>query len=195
MVGTDCVHDVRLLAVLLAEFGAKDSVRQLAFLIAHLANVVQQTRALGRFGIEAEFGSHHRAEVRHLAAVLEQVLSVRRAVFHTTHHADQVGVQSVYAQINGGALADLHDFLLDVLANLVHHFLNAGRVDAAVGDQLVQAQAGHFTADRIKAAQDDGLRGVVHDDLNTGSGFQGADVASLAANDAALDVVVLDVED
>ena len=68
------------------------------------------------------------------------------------------------------------------------------RVDAAVDDKLVQGQAGDFAADRIERGQQDGIRGVVHDDLNAGRGLEGADVAALTADDAALDLVTFDRE-
>ena len=67
-------------------------------------------------------------------------------------------------------------------------------MDAAVHHQLVEGQAGHFAADRVEGGKQDGVRGIVHDDFNTGSGFQGADVAALAADDAAFDFIALDGE-
>ncbi len=71
---------------------------------------------------------------------------------------------------------------------------DAGRVDAAVHHQLVEGQAGHFAADRVEGGKQDGVRGIVHDDFYAGSGFQGADVATFAADDAAFDFIALDGE-
>ena len=67
-------------------------------------------------------------------------------------------------------------------------------MDAAVHYQLVKGQAGYLPADRVEGAQKDGVRGVVHHNLHTGSGLQGADVTALTADDAALDLIVLDGE-
>ena len=46
-------------------------------------------------------------------------------------------MQSVYAQVDGGALAHLEDFLVDLLLDLRHNLLNTGRMNASVGHKLV----------------------------------------------------------
>ena len=47
-------------------------------------------------------------------------------------------MQAVDAQIDGRALADLDDLLLDLLLHLGDHLLDAGGMDSAVGDELMQ---------------------------------------------------------
>ena len=170
-------------------------MRQFRFVVGHLADVVQQTCSAGDLGIEAQFGGHDACEVGRLPGVLQQVLTVGRAVFHLADHADQLGVQSVDAQVDRRALAHLDDLLLDLFLDLGHHFLDAGGVDAAVGDELVQGQTRDLAAHGIESRKDDRLGGVIDDDLDARRGLQGADVAALAADDAALDLVALDVED
>ena len=80
------------------------------------------------------------------------------------------------AQVNDRALAGLQDFLVNFPGGLGHHFFDAGRVNAAIRDQLVHTQSRNLTADRVKTADDDGFWGVVHDELDTGGRLQGADV-------------------
>jgi hypothetical protein len=152
VVGTDGVAHIGLLAVLLGQLHAQDGVRQLGFLVGHLADVVQQAGALGGFGIQAQFGGHDGAEVGHLAAVLQQVLAVGAAVLHAAHHADELGMQSVDAQVDAGALARFDDLLLQVLLGLGHDLFDASRVDATILHQLVQGQACHFTANRRRSS-------------------------------------------
>ena len=194
MVGADGVADLGLLLELLGEFHADDCVRQFRFVVGHLADVVQQTCAAGGLGVEAQLGSHDACEVGRFTGVLEQVLAVGRTVFHLTDHADQLGVQSVDTEVDRGALADLDDLLLDLFLDLGHHLLDAGGVDAAVGDQLVQGQTGDLAAHGVESRKDNRLGGVVDDDLDARRGLQSADVAALSADDAALDLVALDVE-
>ena len=86
--------------------------------------------------------------------------------------------------------AGLADLVVHLAAGLLHHFLDAGGMDAAVHDELLQRDAGDLAAHRIERGDDDGLRGVVDDQIDAGGGFEGADVAALAADDAALHVVV-----
>ena len=68
-------------------------------------------------------------------------------------------------------------------------------VDAAVGDELVECEACDFAAYGVESRKDDGLGGIVDDDFDAGCGFQRADVAAFATDDASLDLVALDVED
>ena len=194
VVSTDSVADVRLLLVLLGQLGAIECVWQFGLLIGHLANVVEQTCALRLLGIQAQLTGHHGAEVGRLAGVLQQILAVAGAVFHLTHDADELGVQAVDAEVDGGALAGFHDLFVHLLLHLGHHFLDARGVDAAVGDELVQGQTSYLTAHRVEAADDDGVGGVIDDNLCSGGSFEGTDVAAFATDDAAFHVVVVDVE-
>ena len=155
---------------------------------------MQQACAAGDLGVETQLGSHDACEVGRFTGVLQQVLAVGRTVFHLADHADQFGVQSVDAEVYRRALADLDDLLLDLLLDLGHHLLDAGGVDTSVGDQLVQGQTCDFAAHGVESRKDDRLGGVVDDDLDARRGLQGADIAALAADDAALDLVALDVE-
>ncbi len=65
-------------------------------------------------------------------------------------------------------------------------------MDAAVGDELVQGQAGDLPADRVEAADDDHARRVVDDQVHARGLFEGADVAAFAADDPPLHFVVGD---
>ena len=107
---------------------------------------------------------------------------------------DELQVEPVDAHVDAGALARLQDLVLELLAHLGHHLLDAGRVDTAVDHQLVQRQARHLAADRVEGGQQDGVGCVVHHDLHARGGLQGPDVAALTADDAALDLVVVDRE-
>ena len=78
---------------------------------------------------------------------------------------------------------------------LLEHLLDAGRVDAAVRDEALERDAADLAADRVEAREDDGLGRVVDDQVDAGQLLEGADVAALAADDAALHVVARDVDD
>ncbi len=62
-------------------------------------------------------------------------------------------------------------------------------MDAAVRDELVEGQAGDLAADGLEGRDDDRLGCVVDDEIHARRGLEGADVAPLAADDAALQVV------
>ena len=194
MVGTDGVADFGLLLVLLGELHAQQGVGQVGILFRNLADIVQQAGPFGDSGIQTQFGGHDGADVGHLAGVLEKVLPVGRTVFHPADQADQLHAEPVDAQVDAGAFAGFQDFLFQLLLHLGDDFFDAGRMDAAVDDQLVQGQAGHFAAHRVEGGKEDGVGGVVHHEFHAGRGLQGPDVAALTADDATLDFVVFDRE-
>ena len=91
--------------------------------------------------------------------------------------------------------AGLLDLALDVRARLLDDLFDARRVDAAVLDQAGQGEARDLAAHGVEAAEHDGVGRVVDDQVDAGGGLEGADVAALAADDAALHVVAGDRHD
>ena len=78
---------------------------------------------------------------------------------------------------------------------LVDDLLDPAGMDPAVGDELGEGDPGDLAADGIEARQDDGLRGVVDDQVDAGRLLEGPDVAALAADDPALHLVARQVDD
>ncbi len=62
-------------------------------------------------------------------------------------------------------------------------------MDPAILDELRERQTSHLPADRVEAADEHRLGGVVDDEIDASGLLQGADVAALAADDAALHLV------
>ena len=65
-------------------------------------------------------------------------------------------------------------------------------MNAAVLDELGERQAGDLAPYRVEAGERHGIRCVVDDQVNPGHGFQRADVAALATDDAPLHLLVGD---
>jgi hypothetical protein len=139
--------------------------------------------------LRPELGRHHAGEVADLDRVGEQVLGVRRAHLELAEQPHQLGVDAVQAEVEHRLLAGLAAHLVDVLLGLLHHLLDAGRVDAAVGDQRADRQPRDLAAHRVEARDRDRLGGVVDDHVDAGGGLERADVAALAADQPALHVV------
>ena len=68
-------------------------------------------------------------------------------------------------------------------------------MDAAVGDELGERDAGDLAPHGVEAGQDHRLRRVVDDEVDAGEVLERADVAALAPDDAALHVVGRQVDD
>lgn len=122
--------------------------------------------------------------------MVEHVLAVAGAVAHAAQQLDELGVQAVDIGLEHGALALGLNGGVHLPLGLLHHLLDAGGMDAAVLDELLQGDAGDFPAHRVEAGDGDGLRRVVDDQIHAGHGLQRADVAALAADDAALHLVI-----
>ena len=150
---------------------------------------MQQAGTLGGHNVQAKLGSHHAAQVGNLEGMLEHVLTKRGAVAQSTQSLNDLGVQIVDTGIEGSLFASLAHALLNQVGGLVIHLLDAGRVNAAVSNKVLEGDAGGLATDRIEARKHDGLGGVIDHEVDTGNLLEGADVATLAADDATLEVI------
>jgi len=128
--------------------------------------------------------------VADLNGVLQHILTIGGTIAQAAQELNQLVVDAVLIGLEHGVVASFADLVVHFFAGLLHHFLDAGGVDAAVHDQLLHGDAGDLTADGVKGGHDDGFGGIVDDEVDAGGGLQGADVAALAADNAALHVVV-----
>jgi hypothetical protein len=71
-------------------------------------------------------------------------------------------------------------------------FFDAGRMNAAVGNELGQRLPGDLAAHGVETADDHDARRVVDDHVDARRLFKTADVAALAADDATLEIVARD---
>ena len=101
----------------------------------------------------------------------------------------------VDTEVDAGAFTGLVDFLFDLFLGLGDHLFDTGGVDTAVGNQFFERTAGYFAAHGVEAGKEDGVWGIVDDDVHAGEVLKGTDVTTLASDDATFDVVVLDGED
>ena len=159
------------------------------------ADVVQQAAALGDRVVDAELHGHERRELRDFERVHEHVLSVRRAIAQTSEELEHLGMDVGDAERERRGLPFLEQLLIELLADLLDQLLDARRMDAAVLHQALERDARDLAADRIEAGEDDRFRRVVDDEVDAGGQLERADVASLAADDAALHVFAREIDD
>ena len=86
------MNDNGLLTIAAGKLGADDGMRALDVVIDCLAQVMQQTGALGGHDVQAKLGCHNAAEVGDLEGVLKNVLAKRGAVAQGTEGLDDLGV-------------------------------------------------------------------------------------------------------
>src|SRR5258705_4507692 len=99
-------------------------------------------------------------------------------------------MESVDTALVSGLLTGLDDPRFDFLSRLVDDFLDAARVDAAIGDELLERQSRDLAADRIEARHHHRVRRVVDDDINSCRQLEGANVPAFATDDASLHFIV-----
>ena len=104
-------------------------------------------------------------------------------------------MQIVQAELERDRRAFLAHRLVGLVLDLLDDLFDARRVDAAVGDQPLDRLLRDLAAVGIEAGQDDRARRVVDDEIDAGRELERADVAPLAADDAALQVVARQVDD
>ena len=190
MVRLNGVNNGGVLLVLAGNLHTDLDVAAFDLVIQSLADVMQQTRAAGLGHVHAHLAGQQTGEIGNLQRVVQYVLAEAGAELQAAQQLHDIGMDAVDAHLHHRTLAlPLHG-QLQLAAALLHSLLNAGGVDAAVGNQALQRHAGHLTAGLVEAGQGDGFGGVVDDQVHAGGGFQGADVAALAADDAALHLVV-----
>ena len=129
--------------------------------------------------------------MRDLDRVGQHVLPVARAVVQPAEQLRQLRVQRPDVRLEHRLLADLDDPVLDLRARLVVRLLDSRRMDAPVLEQLLERQSRDFASDPVEAGEDHSARRVVDDEVDAGEHLQRADVAPLAPDDAALQVVRL----
>ena len=188
------MDDVLLLAEAARQVGADDGMAALDLVVDGLAQVVQEPCALGRDGVEPQLRGHDAREVGHLERVVQHVLAVGGAVAQAAERAHELGMQVVDAGVEGGLLARLLHALVHERLGLAEHLLDARRMDAPVGHEVLHGHAADLAADRVEARDGHALRGVVDDEVRAGELLERADVAALAPDDAALEVIRRDMD-
>ena len=80
----------------------------------------------------------------------EHILAVAGAVLHAAQQLDQLRMEAVDVGLKHSPFTLGLDGCVHLALGLLHHLLNAGRMNAAVLDQFLQGNAGDLPADRVK---------------------------------------------
>ena len=122
----------------------------------------------------------------------QHVLPIAGPIVEGSEHAQDLVAQAPDVRFDGGILADLEDFIVHVDRCLIDHFFDAGGMDAAILDQPFHRPPRHFASDGMKAADHDDAGRVVNNDVHAGGLLEGPNVATLAADDSTLHVIMRD---
>ena len=125
--------------------------------------------------------------------MVEDVLAVRSAVTQGTQGPHELGVNVVDLEVEAGLLAGLEHLGVHLISGLVEELLDARWMNATVGNEVLESDAGDLATDRVEARELHGLGRIIDDEVHAGHLLESANVATLAADDAALEVIRGDV--
>ena len=151
-----------------------------------------QRRAM--VAIEADFFGQHAGQKGDFDRMPQHVLAVTGAEAQPAEQMDDFWMQAADFGFLDGFFAEFLDVLFHLGLRFVHDFFDPRGMNAAVGNQLAQRHTGDFAAHRIEAADDHHARRVVDDHVDAGGFFEGANVATFAADDAAFHFVVGNID-
>ena len=177
-------------AILLGDIAADVGVRALDLVGHRLADVVQQGAGLADLDVGADLGGQHRGDPRGEHAFLEDVAAVAGAEAQVAQLLDQLWVQAAHTGLKHRLFARFLQDLVHLLAGLLHHLLDTGRVDAAIDNQLGQRDPGDLAPDGVEARKRHRFRRVVDDQVDARGLLQRTDVSSLAADETTLHLII-----
>ena len=111
----DAVNNVVVLVVFPGQLGAQGHVRAFALVVNGLADVMQQSGALGQLHVRAQLRGHQARQVAHLDAVLQHVLAVRSPEPQPPQQLHQLVVNAVLVRFENGVLAGFADLVVNFL--------------------------------------------------------------------------------
>ena len=188
------VHDFGAFAVSLQEVGSDLGMAAFHVVIGGFADIVQQARAASERGIHAEFFRHHAGDECDFDRMPENVLAIAGAIVEAAEQIDDAFVEAADLGFLNGFLTVAANILIDFLLCFGDEFFDAGRVNAAIGDEFVERGPSNFAADGIESTDDYDARRVIDDHVDAGCFFEGANVAAFATDDAAFHFVAGDVD-
>src|SRR5262249_16137499 len=89
-----------------------------------------------------------------------------------------------------GLLAQVVNVLVHCFLSFLNDFLDPRRVDSAVLDQALKGELGDFAPNAVEPSDNDNTGRVIDDDVDAGRLLESADIATLAADDPALHVII-----
>ena len=155
---------------------------------------MKQPAAAAEWPIQAQFLGEQPGQVRHFHRMPQHVLGIAGPEVQSSQVVDQLLVQADHVRLERRLFAQPMNMTIHVFMGLLDDLLDPRRVDSAVLDQLLERQLGDLAANAVESRDDDDAGRVVDDHVDAGRFLERANVAPLAADDAALHVVVGDVD-
>ena len=189
MVRGNGVDDVFRFIIFPQNVGADGGMCAFNLVIDSFSDVVEQADPACFLLVESEFRGNGAHERRRFNRVFQYVLREAEPEVEAAEKRQERFGNSLNGSVEHGFFSIFKQFVVDFLADLFDEFFDTGRMNASVGDQFFEQTARGFLADRVEAGDHDRFRGVVDENVDACCGFEGADVAPFASDDAAFHFV------
>ncbi len=190
----DRMHHLLVLTVTAGDLGTDEGMAALHLVGQRLAKIVQQRSPLGQSWWQPQLSCHDPRQMGGLDEVRENVLAIAGPIPQASEQGDQLRVHLRDPGLHKRVLASADAASLNLTPGPLVLLLNAVWMNTPIRDQGLQGDFPDLTPHRIETAQQDRLRRVIDNDIHPGDRLERADVASLAADDAAFHLVVGQVQ-
>ena len=184
------IDDLRRFMIFLCELDTEFHMRTFLLPIDSLADIMEQTGSSGKLYIGSHFSRQNAGEIGGIDAMLQDILPIAGTILQTAERLDEFRIHAANAAFHDSLFTGFTDRFIHFFLRLRNDFFDAGRMDTAILDKTFQRKTRDFTADRIKARQDDGLWGIIDDKIDAGQRFDGTDISAFTTNDASLHLFV-----
>ena len=142
--------DILILAIPASHLSTDERMGALHLMGQRLADVVQQSTALGMFDGKAQLSGHDAGKVSTLHEMSEDVLTIRRAITQSTQQCNEVRMNVSEGQIHHGILTRTDAACIDLKATSLVFLLNARGLDATIGNQCFESNPGDLSSHRVE---------------------------------------------
>ncbi len=103
-------------------------------------------------------------------------------------------MKSMNTQVDCGTFSNLNNLILYLFPCFFNDFFNTGRMNSAVGNQLMKASRAISRRTGSNADRYNGFRCIINNDFNSGCSFQCPDITTFPSDDPSLDLITFNIE-
>ena len=159
-------------------------------MIKRLTNVMQKTCTLGCSDINANLTGKQTGKMSNLNRMLESILTIACSKLHLTKKSYKFRMNTMYTNFKCSSFTLFSHHGLNFLLSLLYHLFNSCRMDTAINNKLLKGYSCDLTAYRVKSGQNNCLRCIINNQINTCHRLKSSDISSLSTDNSALHLVI-----
>ena len=161
------------------------SMVDLAFSLSTFADIMEKASAHGNFTVRTDLTRNHTGKNCNFLGMEKDVLAIAGSEIQTPESSDQLRSHIMYAKIKSNFLAFIDNNAAHFSADLIHHLLDASRMNTSILNKTLKCNACNLLSDRIKTGNHNRLWCIINNNVNTGKRFQRTDITSFPSDNSA----------